>query len=367
MSIPILETQDFRLGLFSSNCSGGLAVTKIPERWSASWEDNLRMAKVADAVGIDFILPIARWIGYGGVTNFHEGVLEPIPWAAGLLSNTEHVAVFCTTHTAFNHPVVSAKQLSTIDQMAPGRIGVNVVAGWNQPEYEAMGVELPQDHDSRYALAQEWIDIVTQLWAPGERTDIPGRFWDLKGVESMPKPRAGRLPILNAGSSTQGRHYAAVNADFVFTIVGGVGDGAEIVKGVKADAAAQGRSAGVLTPTHVVCRPTRKEAEEYLHYYADENADWDAVDNLMRLQGLHAQSFTKEMLEMFRGRFAAGHGTLPLIGTPDEIADEIVQLAEAGFGGITLAFVDYVGELEYFGQEVIPRLEAKGIRAPRQR
>lgn len=365
MSIPILDTTDFRLGLFSSNCSGGLAVTTIPERWSASWEDNLRLGRLADEVGIDFMLPIARWIGYGGATNFHEGVLEPIPWAAGLLSNTTRLNVFTTIHTAFNHPAVTAKQLATIDQMAPGRIGLNVVAGWNEPEYRAMGVDLPQDHDSRYALAQEWIDVVTTLWAPGERTDLPGRFWNLQGVESVPKPAAGRLPILNAGSSTQGREYAARNADFVFTIVAGPEDGAQVVDTVKADAAAKGRTTGVLTPSHVVCRPTAKEAEEYLHYYAVENADWDAVDNLMRLQGLHSQSFTPEMLTMFRSRFAAGHGTCPLIGSPDDVADEIERYAKAGFGGMTLAFVDYVGELEYFAQEVMPRLEAKGLRAPR--
>lgn len=363
MSIPILETTDFRLGLFSSNCSGGLAVTKIPERWSASWEDNLRLGKLADEVGIDFMLPIARWIGYGGETNFHESVLEPIPWAAGLLSHTERLSVFTTIHTAFNHPVVTAKQLATIDQMAPGRVGLNVVAGWNEPEYRAMGVDLPQDHDSRYALAQEWLDIVSKLWASGERTDIPGRFWNLQGIEAVPKPRAGRLPILNAGSSTQGREYASRNADFVFTIVGGPEDGAEVVKKVEADARAQGRQAGVFTPAHVVCRPTRQEAEDYLHYYADENADWDAVENLMRLQGLHAQSFSKDMLEMFRGRFASGHGTCPLIGSPDDVADEIERFAKAGFKGMTLAFVDYVGELEYFAQEVMPRLVKKGLRA----
>ena len=215
MSIPILKSDHFRLGLFSSNCSGGLAVTKIPERWSASWEDNLRLAKVADETGIDFMLPIARWIGYGGDTNFHEGVLEPIPWATAILANTKRLNVFATIHTAFNHPVVTAKQLATIDQMAPGRIGVNVVAGWNQPEYVAMGVDLPQDHDSRYELAQEWIDVINTLWSREGRYDLPGRFWDLQGVESLPKPAAGRLPILNAGSSAQGKAYAARNADFV--------------------------------------------------------------------------------------------------------------------------------------------------------
>lgn len=365
MSIPILETSDFRLGLFSANCSGGLAVTTIPERWDATWDSNLRLARLADQVGIDFMLPIARWIGYGGATNFHESVLEPIPWATGILANTQRISAFTTMHTAFHHPVAVAKQLATIDQMAPGRIGLNVVAGWNEPEYRAMGVELPTGHDDRYARSQEWLDIATTLWSRNGRYDLPGQWWNFEGIESQPKPHARRLPILNAGSSPQGREYAARNADFVFTIVGGPADGAEVVKKVKSDAAALGRSTGVLTPTHVVCRPTTAEAEEYLHYYADEKADWGAVDNLMRLQGMHAQSFTKEMLEMFRGRFAAGHGTCPLIGSPDDVADGIQSLADAGFAGITMAFVDYISELEYFAAEVLPRLESRGLRAPK--
>ncbi len=85
----------------------------------------------------------------------------------------------------------------------------------------------------------------------------------------------------------------------------------------------------------------------------------------MKLQGLHAMSFTKEMLEMFRGRFAAGHGSCPLIGTPDEVADEIERFAKAGFGGMTIAFLDYAKELPYFAEEVLPRLVKKGVRVAR--
>jgi FMNH2-dependent dimethyl sulfone monooxygenase len=96
-----------------------------------------------------------------------------------------------------------------------------------------------------------------------------------------------------------------------------------------------------------------------------ENADWDAVDNLMTLQGLHAMSFTPEMLAMFRGRFAGGHGVCPLIGSPDDVANEIKRFWDAGFAGMTVSFVDYAGELEYFAQEVLPRLEALGVRKPR--
>ncbi len=99
-----------------------------------------------------------------------------------------------------------------------------------------------------------------------------------------------------------------------------------------------GATPGVFTLCHVVCRPTVKEAEEYLHYYADENADWAAVDNLMRLQGMHAQSFPAAALQMLRGRFAAGHGTLPLIGDPDTVARELARISAAGFAGLHTVF-----------------------------
>jgi hypothetical protein len=123
----------FKLGLFSANCSSGMAVTKVPERWSASWDDNLALAKLSDDVGLDFLVPIAAWIGYGGETNFHAGVLEPVVWAAGLLAGTKRITVYSTIHTAFHHPVVAAKQLATLDQIGHGRAGINVVAAGTSP------------------------------------------------------------------------------------------------------------------------------------------------------------------------------------------------------------------------------------------
>lgn len=148
-------------------------------------------------------------------------------------------------------------------------------------------------------------------------------------MESNPKPYDGLPPILNAGSSPQGRDFAARNSDVVFTVVGGPEDGAEVVEMVTAAARdTYGRRVGVFTPSYSVCRQTRAEAHEFHRWYAEEHADWDAVDNLMTLQGLHARSFTPEMLEMFRGRFAAGHGVCPLIGTPDDVAAEIQRFAQ---------------------------------------
>ncbi|XRQ06948.1 LLM class flavin-dependent oxidoreductase [Actinomadura welshii] len=352
----------FQLGLFSPNTQSGLAITNAPERWHATWDNNLRLARLADEKGIDFLLPVARWTDWGPDTDFHSSALDPLVWASGLLAATSRLRVFSTVHTAFHHPVVAAKQLATADHLSKGRIGLNIVAGWHAPEYEMFGLTLPDDHDTRYGLAQEWWDVVKRIWSTDEPFDHEGEYFQLKHVVGRPKPYNGHsLPVINAGSSAQGRGFAARNADRAFTVVGGPADGAEIVKAIREEAASYGRTVGVFTLGHVVCRPTKAEAEDFLRYYADEQADWPAVEEVMRLQGLHAQSFTSEMLQVYRGRFAAGHGSCPLVGDPDTVADGLAEFASAGFDGIALSFLNYADELGYFADEVMPRLRARGV------
>ena len=359
---PILGGNRLKLGFFASNCSSGMAVTKAPERWVNSWDNNLALARLADEAGIEFLLPIARWIGYGGETDFHGSVLETITWATGLLAHTKRINVFATVHTAFIHPVVAAKQLATADQIGRGRLGLNIVAGWNKPEYDAFGVQLPEQHSARYALAQEWFDAVRKLWTHAEPFDWQGEFFHMKGVYGLPQPYEGIPPVMNAAGSSEGREFAVRNADFLFAISVDLEKSKSEVADIKAKAAKLGRDTGMFTLCHVVCRPTCKEAQEYYRYYAEEHADWAAVDNLMRLQGLHAQSFPPEALRTMRGRFAGGHGTYPLVGDPETIADEMTRIVEAGFAGTTLSFVDYVKEFPYFRDEVLPRLERRGLR-----
>ena len=69
--IAMYNANALKIGLFGANCSSGRSATKVPERWSASWPDCLRLARMADDAGIDFMLPIGRWKGYGGDTDFH--------------------------------------------------------------------------------------------------------------------------------------------------------------------------------------------------------------------------------------------------------------------------------------------------------
>ncbi|CDP51295.1 hypothetical protein [Devosia sp. DBB001] len=359
---PILERDQFLLGSFASNCSGGMSVTKVPDRWDASWESNLTLAKMLDEAGIDFMLPIARWIGYGGETNFHGHVLETMTWAAGLLANTQNLTVFSTIHTVANLPVVVAKQIATLDAISKGRAGLNIVAGWNKPEYEALGLNLPEDHISRYGYAQEWFDVIKKLWSHDGTFDWEGEYFKLKAVHSDPKPQVN-VPILNAAGSSEGREFAVRNANFLFTPAIDLERSKVETAKLREQAKAAGRDVGILTIALVSCAPTEKEAQDHYNYFY-ENSDWEAVDNLVNLQFAHAQSFPHDLLKLIRDRMASGHGAYPLIGTPEQVAQGFVDLAEAGFSGTTIAFLDWNKEFPYFRDNVLPILEEKGLRKP---
>lgn len=353
-----------KLGIFAPNCSSGMAVTKVPERWDASWPSNLRLAQMADEAGIEFLLPIARWKGYGGETDFEGSTLETITWACGLLAKTKKITVFGTVHAPLVHPIFAAKQFVTVDHISEGRFGLNVVCGWNQDEFDMFGTA-QREHDTRYDYGQEWLDAIKKIWTASGDFDFSGRFINLKGVRAEPKPFGGSRPvIMNAGSSGAGRGFAIRNCDFLFTVMVGVEKGAQDVLDIRAKARELGREVGVFTTTYVVCRKTNKEAEDYHRHYAEENADWPAVDHLMKLQGLHAQSFPPEHFKAFRDRFAGGHGVYPIIGDPDFVAEELAKVSAAGFTGATVSFVNYAAELPYFRDEVLPRLERQGLREP---
>src|ERR1700757_5094301 len=88
--IAMYNGNALKIGLFGANCSSGRSATRVPERWMASWPDCLKLAKLADEAGLDFMLPLARWEGYGGDTEFHGPLLQTIP--LGVRASVEHQA-----------------------------------------------------------------------------------------------------------------------------------------------------------------------------------------------------------------------------------------------------------------------------------
>lgn len=356
-----------QIGLFGANCSSGRSATLVPERWSGSWPDCLRLARMADDCGVDFMLPIARWKGYGGATDFHGTTLETITWASGLLASTARITVFGTVHAPLFNPVIAAKELVTADHIGAGRLGVNLVVGWNEGEFEMFGVE-QRDHEARYTFAQEWLDAVKQAWSHEGDFDFQGEFLQLKRVRAYPKPYGGTRPILmNAGSSSTGRAFALRNCDAFFTATAGsrtsLDANARKVEEIKEEARRYGREIVVYTVGQVICRPTQQEAEDYYRHAIIDSADWCAVEAMMALRNITPQNYSPEEYAA-RRRYFAGNaiGGYPFIGTPDHVAGELVALSKAGMRGIAVSFVNFLEELPYFAAEVLPRLTRLGVR-----
>ena len=351
-----------KIGFFGTNCSSGRTITRIPERWSGNWEDNLTIAKMADDAGIDFLLPIARWKGYRGETNFHGAVLETITWACGLLAKTKRIHVFGTVHAPLVHPVFAAKQFATVDLVSEGRFGLNMVAGWNKDEFDMFGRE-QHEHDVRYDYAQEWVEVIKMLWTQHGTFDYHGRFFELPNLYAEPKPYGGTRPIImNAGASPRGRAFAFETSDMLFTLLVTLEQGAKTVAEIKAEAAERGRDVDVYTSSYTVVRPTRAEAEEYHRYYVEEQADWEAFEHLAALQFPNPEHRASKNFEEMKKRFIGGNGSYPFIGSPDDVAAELARVHEAGYTGIVTSFVNYVDEFPYFRQEVLPRLARLGLR-----
>jgi len=354
------------IGLFGANCSSGRAVTLVENRWTGSWRDSLRLAQMADEIGLDFMLPIGRWKGYGGDTDYQGATLETFNWASGLLASTKRITVFGTIHAPLFNPIMAAKMCVTADHIGEGRFGLNIVCGWNEGEFEMFGVS-QRDHDNRYKYAQEWVEVVKKCWSNEDDFTYEGAFLTHRKTRSKPKPWGGSRPvIMNAGASDDGKAFAVRNCDAFFTQANreSVEGMQKRVLDLKADARALGRDMEIYTVGVVTCRPTMKEAQEYYHYAAVERADWSAVNSIMAIKGLTPENMGKEAFELRRSQFANGMGGLPLTGDPDYVADQLVRLSESGLRGLACSMVNYSAELPYFAQEVLPRLERRGLRAP---
>ena len=365
--IAMYNGNALKIGLFGANCSSGRSATTVPERWSASWPDCLKLARLADDAGLDFMLPIARWKGYGGDTDFHGRSLETITWAVGLLGATRRMTVFGTVHAPLFHPLIAAKEFVTADHIGEGRIGVNIVVGWNEGEFDMFGVQ-QREHDARYDYAQEWIDIVKQAWTRDGTFDFDGRFFQLKGGRAYPKPYGETRPLLmNAGSSDVGQAFALRNCDAFFVATAGsrksLEGSAVKVNEVKDAAQKLGRDIEVFTVGQVICRPTQQEADDYYQHVNIDNADWGAIDGMLANKSMTPQTMPPGEYEAKRRFFASNSiGGYPFVGTPDRLAEELTIISRAGVRGIGLSFVNYLDEVPYFCDEVLPRLVRQGVR-----
>ena len=357
---PLYNDQKLKLGLFGTNCSNGLTVSHAPTSYRATWEHTLAIARRAEAIGFELLVPIARWRGFGGTTDFNGVCFETYTWAAGLAGATERIMVFATSHVPTVHPIVAAKQCVTVDHISNGRFGLNLVMGWFTPEMEMFGA--PQrEHDDRYAFGGEWLSIAKRLWTADAPFDFEGKSFRIRQGQAHPKPLQKPYPVLvNAGNSPAGLEFSAREVDFNFLTLDTIDHGREVIAELRRRARAHGREIGAMTYAMMICRDTEREAEQVRREIL-ENGDWGAASNIMRVLGLESGSF-QEQIRSFGERFILGWGGYPIVGTPEQAVDQLKTISAMGIEGVILGFLDYYEELAYFERAVMPLLKQAGLR-----
>jgi FMNH2-dependent dimethyl sulfone monooxygenase len=366
---PLFNGNRLKLGIFGHNVSHGCAITLAEGHFETNWPSAKAISVLGDRAGFEALVPVARWKGFGGPTNFNGRCFETYTWAAGLAAVTDQAAVFSTSHVPTIHPVVAAKQATTIDHISRGRFALNVVCGWFRPELEMFGASL-LEHDTAYEYAAEWLKILRQLWSAEEEFDFEGRFFKIQKGFHEPKPIQRPFPpVMSAGSSWVGERFAAQHADMAFINARGHGADSpkERVEKLRRLAREEfGRELQVWTQAYVVCRPTEREAQDYLRYYVEEKGDWEAVDNMTQIMGMKKHGYAPDVLEARKYHLIAGWGGYTLVGTPTRIVDEVETLSQAGLDGLLLSWVNYETDLEQWNAEVMPLLEQAGLRQPYQ-
>lgn len=263
------------------------------------------------------------------------------------------------------HPLFAAKQATTIDHIGSGRFALNLVTGWYLEEMGMFGVTL-LDHDGRYAMAEEWAEIVTRLWSDPEPFDFEGKFYQLKRAELAPKPiQRPRPPLMSAAGSERGRHFAAKYCDICFVALDTHDTDklrAKVDRYRNFALAEYGREIQVWTNAYVYHGDTLEDGRALWSLAVEQQGDWRGATHMMETMGLTSQLMPTEAFEFAKKHFIAGVCGYPLIGGAEQIVEGLSKLEACGFDGVLLTWPRWVEGMNRFSDEVIPLLKQLGLR-----
>nr|POF07669.1 alkanesulfonate monooxygenase 1 [Quercus suber] len=349
------------------NVSGGLVISKIPQRTYWDLKSNVKYAQMAEKVGFEFALSQIRFMAGYGADNQHE----PVSFSQALLAKTERLKLIAALLPGPWNPAVAAKMIASIDHYSEGRIAVNVVSGWFKLEFTSIG-QWWLDHAERYRRSREFIDCLKGIWTQDSFT-YKGDFYQFHDYPLKPKPLV--LPnrphpeIFQGGNSGDAQENAAHASDYYFMNGNTLEGFQKQINSVCEKAKAAGREGQVRFALNgfVICRETEEEAVRVLQEIQGK-ADAAAVEGFRQQvqnagasaagkSGMWANSKFEDLVQ-----YNDGFKT-KLIGTKHQIADRILMLKSLGVDIILTAFLHYEEEIEAFGRDVLPlvrQLERQG-------
>ena len=386
---------------------------EVPSDASTNFEYQLDIAKRAERAGFSFVFVAdGLYIHEKSIPHFLDRH-EPLTLLAALAPITQKIGLVGTISTSYSEPFTVARQLATIDNISHGRAGWNVVTSPLEGSADNYSKGEHPEHDTRYDIAEEHIQVVQGLWDSYEddafkfdnekgeyldknkmhTLDYKGEYFQVKGPLNASRSEQGQPVIFQAGASPKGQDYAAKYADAVFTLGESKESAQRNYESIKDQAKAYGRNPDevrvypILAP---VIAKTESEAEarfeniktlanidealDYLGRYYDHHdfSQYDLDEPFPDLGEVGQNSF-RATADAIANRAKANQSTLrevaleetvrrsPFMGTYETVADLIIEWVEDGAAdGFIFGPHIYGAVYDEFLENVLPILEEKG-------
>ena len=351
-----------KLGVFLPNGQNGYILSERSPQYVPTFAHMLAITQEAERLGLDFVLSMIKYRGFEGSTGYWSSCLDSIAMTSGLAAATSRIDLYATVPVLGVHPAIAARMIATLEDISGGRAGVNIVTGWNKPEYDQMGLWPGANyHDRRYELCEEYVQIMRALWRDG-RVTHHGEFYQLEDCVCAPTAKR-EIPIVSAGQSPKGIAFTARHAEYNF-VFGGNAKLKRIAGPLGAAAEAAGRQVGMLALVCIIAAATDQEAAERT---ADivAGADKAAISGVIRSASMDTNPAGTSQQFLDGVTAPVEEGNLAFMGFPvihgsyDTVVRKIVTLErEVGVNGLLMTFPDFVPAVREFGEHVLPQLRA---------
>lgn len=328
---------------------GGWLRNVEDEQMPATFEYAKEVIQKAENWGYDTTLIAELYLN--DIKGIEENSLEAWSTAAALAAVTEKIEIMTAVRPVFHNPAVIAKMTANLDHISNGRFTLNLVSGWWAEEAKQYGGEFTE-HSERYDRTEEFIDILKGLWTEDEFT-YKGKFYNVENTRLAPKPIQDPHPLLYAGGESDRGKQTIVSHCDAFVMHGGTPEEVESkITDMKKRREKEGKSPFKTfgLAAYVICRDTEEEAE----------AELKRITKIKSKEGYAGfGDFTnKSKLEQeisLRDYSVSNRGLRPnLIGTPEQIANQIKKFEDAGVDLLLLQFSPQLEEMERFSKEVMP-------------
>jgi FMNH2-dependent dimethyl sulfone monooxygenase len=327
---------------------GGWLRNVTDEGMPVSWPFIRDLAVQSEQDGFD--LSLIAELNLNDIKGHRAPSLDCWTLAPAVATATSNLELMLAVRPNYHSPSLTAKSLSTLDVIAPGRISLNVVSSWWKDEAAQYGA--PFDvHDARYTRTQEWLEVISRLLTQDTVTHA-GPLYQLDATVLEPKP--SRLPpVYMGGESPKAKEIISAQADAYVMH----GDAPEVIAAKVADLNERRDGAGRPPLTFgvsgfVICRDTEAEAQAELARILDVRSSPEAYasyQDFIAGSQLESQVSLEEYSVSNRGLRSG------LIGTPDQITDRLRAYEQAGVGLMLLQFSPQREEMARFGRDVIAR------------